>query len=102
MYNWKKMLKYTGLSLATMTLLAACGNGGEGNEGATDGDSATGDQEITDEEVNLEVWLTPQWQGVYSPDEDGADYDSFFLEAAELYTEENPNVNIEVQVIPGD
>lgn len=95
MLNWKKMSKYAGLTLAA-TLLAACGNGAEeGESGAVDG-------EITDEEVSLEVWLTPQWQGVYSPDEEGADYDSFFLEAAELYTEENPNVNIDVQVIPSD
>lgn len=98
MKNWKKIAKYAGVSLATVTLLAACGNDG----GSTEGETAGSNGEITDEEVNLEVWLTPQWQGVYSPDEEGADYDSFLLEAAKLYNEENPNVNIDVQVIPSD
>lgn len=97
MKNWKKILKYAGVSLATLSLLAACGNGTD-EDGSAEGEAG----DITEEEVDLEVWLTPQWQGVYSADEDGADYDSFFLEAAELYTEENPNVNIDVQVIPGD
>jgi len=98
MKNWKKVLKVAGISLASMVLLAACG--GEQDSGASEGEGATG--EITEEEVDLEVWLSPQWQGVYSPEEEGADYDSFFVEAAELYTEENPNVNIDVQVIPSD
>jgi multiple sugar transport system substrate-binding protein len=93
MKNWKKIAKFAGITLASVTLLAACGN---------EEDAATGEEEITDEEVNLEVWLTPQWQGVYSPSEEGADYDSFFAEAADLYTEEHPNVNIDVQVIPSD
>ena len=93
MKNWKKIVKYVGITLVSVTLLAACGN---------EEDSATGDGEITDEEVNLEVWLTPQWEGVYSSNEEGADYDSFFVEAADLYTEEHPNVNIDVQVIPSD
>lgn len=101
MKNWKKVLKYGGVTLASVVLLAACGNEtGNGDGDAVEGDAGNG--EITDEEVDLEVWLSPQWQGVYSPDEEGADYDSFFLEAAELYTEENPNVNIDVQVIPSD
>lgn len=91
--NWKKMFKYAGVTLSSLAILAACG-------GET-ADAPDGVEEITDE-VNLEVWLTPQWQGVYSPEEDGADYDSFLLEAARLYNEENPNVNIEVQVIPSD
>lgn len=99
MKNWKKMFKYAGVTFASLALLAACGGD---TEGTPDGSADGGDVEITDEEVNLEVWLTPQWQGVYDADEEGADYDSFFLEAAKLYNEEHPNVNIDVQVVPGD
>lgn len=55
-----------------------------------------------DDKVELEVWLTPQWEGVYSANEEGADYDSFLKEAARQYTEENPDVTIDVQVIPSD
>lgn len=103
MKNWKKVLKFGGVTLASTLLLAACGDDAadEGDTGTETGDG-TEEVAVTDEEVSLEVWLTPQWQGVYSPEEDGADYDSFFLEAAELYMADNPNVNIDVQVIPGD
>ena len=99
MKNWKKMFKDAGVTLASLAILAACGGD---TEGTPDGSADGGEVEITDEEVNLEVWLTPQWQGVYDAHEDGADYDSFFLEAAKLYNEEHPNVNIDVQVVPGD
>lgn len=93
--NWKKMWKIGGLTAATL-LLVACGND------AADETDSSDDAEETTEEVSLEVSLTPQWKGVYSADEEGADYDSFMLKAAEMYTEENPNVSIDVQVIPGD
>ncbi len=94
--NLKKMLKIGGIATAGL-MLAACGNDAED----TAVDEETGAEEIT-EDVDLEVVLTPQWKGVYGADEEGADYDSFFLEAAELYMAEHPNVNIDVQVIPSD
>lgn len=50
----------------------------------------------------IEVWLTPQWKGVYNADEKGADYDSFFKKAAKMYEEEHPGTKINVQVVPGD
>lgn len=53
-------------------------------------------------EVTLEIWTTPQWKGVYSADEEGADYDSFLKKAAEEFKKEHPNVTINVTVIPGD
>ncbi|MDN6730830.1 MAG: extracellular solute-binding protein [Atopostipes suicloacalis] len=93
--NWKKSWKLGGLAAAAL-FLAACGN-----DGVEDTDS-TGDAEEVTEDVSLEVALTPQWKGVYDADEEGADYDSFLKEAADLYMEENPNVSIDVQVIPGD
>lgn len=98
MKNWKKMMKFAGVSLASMALLTACGGESEADKSGEDVDVS----DLGDEEVDLEVWLTPQWQGVYDASEDGADYDSFFKEAAKLYMEENENVNIDVQVIPGD
>lgn len=58
--------------------------------------------EITNEPVELEVWLSPQWRGVYSADEEGADYDSFLVEAARLYNEQNPNVQIKVENVASD
>lgn len=64
--------------------------------------SESKDQPDAAEELNLNLWLTPSWKGVFSADEEGADYDSFFKEAARRYNELHPNVNINVEVIPGD
>lgn len=56
-----------------------------------------------EEKTTLSIWLTPQWQGVFSSDEEGADYDSFLRYAAQRFTQEiNSNVEIEVQVITGE
>ena len=58
---------------------------------------------VSGERMELTVWLTPSWKGVFSGDEPGADYDSFFVEAGKRYTENvNPNVTVKVEVIPGD
>ena len=52
--------------------------------------------------ITIDIWLSPQWKGVYSPNEEGADFDSFLKKAAEEFKKENPNVTVNVQVIPGD
>ena len=83
------------LSLGAVALsLAACGGG----QKKTDSSKS----EKVNDKVSVEVWLTPQWKGVYSPNEDGADYDSFLKTAAEKYEKEHPNVDIKVQVIPSE
>lgn len=58
--------------------------------------------DITEDPVTLNLWLTPQWKGVFSGGEEGADYDSFFKEAARRYNELHPNVTINVEVVSGD
>ena len=73
------------LSLGAVALsLAACGGG----QKKTDSSKS----EKSNDKVSVEVWLTPQWKGVYSPNEEGADYDSFLKTAAEKYEKEHPNV----------
>ncbi|MGM0209014.1 multiple sugar transport system substrate-binding protein [Enterococcus sp. DIV0421] len=74
------------------TTLAACGGG----------NSAKSDDKNKQEATELDVWLSPQWKGVISPEEEGADYDSFFKKAAEMYNEKHPDVKINVEVIPGE
>lgn len=86
----KKILGSLVLFSSVGLFLAGCGSGGSKEKEQTDG------------AVDVEVWLTPQWKGVMSASEEGADYDSFFKEAAKRYNEENPDVNIKVQVIPGE
>ncbi|WEG72597.1 ABC transporter substrate-binding protein [Vagococcus intermedius] len=81
------------LALTTsVLLLGACGKG-ENKKSATGKDQ---------EAITLEMWLTPQWKGVLDDKEEKADYDSFFKEAAKRYEEKNPNVHVNVQVIPGE
>ncbi|MET3556920.1 multiple sugar transport system substrate-binding protein [Streptococcus rupicaprae] len=86
----KKILSFLTISALA---LAGCSSGSSGSKEAS--------KEV--EKANeIEVWLTPQWKGTYEASEEGADYDSFLKTAAELYKEENPDVNIKIQVIPGD
>ena len=92
--NWERTLKLGGVTAATL-LLVACGSKDSEDANVSEGGEVT-------EDVSLEVVLTPQWKGVYDANEDGADYDSFLRKAADLYMEENPNVDIDVQVIPSD
>ncbi|MGC3362499.1 extracellular solute-binding protein, partial [Enterococcus faecalis] len=88
----KKLLSLLSL-VAVVLSLAACGGGGK-RAGSKNGNS--------NEKVSVEVWLTPQWKGVYSSNEAGADYDSFLKAAAEKYEKDHPNVDIKVQVIPSE
>lgn len=87
----KKFFSFAAAILSVGVLVSGCGNDSK--------EEAAGS---SDEKVQLELWLTPQWKGVQDASEDGADYDSFFKKAAEEYTKENPNVEIDVQVIPGE
>lgn len=56
------------------------------------------------EQVEISLWLTPQWKGVMDASEDGADYDSFFKYAAEKFAAqyEEYDVKVDVQVVAGD
>lgn len=76
--------------VAAMLLATGCGKSGKQDTGQKD------------DKLTLEMWLTPQWKGVMDASEEGADYDSFFKEAAKRYEEKNPNVKVNVQVIPSE
>lgn len=78
-------------------LLAACG-GDDNNNNSNE--ASNGDKE----QVEISVWLTPQWKGVLDASEEGADYDSFFKHAAERFKEEYDkyDVDVDVEVIAGD
>nr|WP_245249781.1 extracellular solute-binding protein [Vagococcus allomyrinae] len=74
---------------SSVLFMAGCGKTDKKADGESD-------------KVTLELWLTPQWKGVMDASEEKADYDSFFKEAAKRYEADNPNVKINVQVIPGE
>lgn len=87
----KKVLSLiTASIMATSILFAGCG-------------TKSKEPTVSDNKpVKLTLWLTPQWKGVMSPTEQNADYDSFFKYASEKFTKENPNITVDVQVIPAD
>lgn len=104
MKNMKKTLAML-LALCMMLALCACGGGSDTqtpSDTSASSNANTSNEGSNDAPVSLTLWLTPQWKGVFSGDEEGADYDSFFKEAAKRYNELHPNVTISVEVIPGD
>ncbi|MEO4053048.1 extracellular solute-binding protein [Solibacillus sp. CAU 1738] len=88
--------RFLTISLAivlVLSILAGCtGSGGSSKDSASNG------------EVEIKVWLTPQWKGVLDASEDGADYDSFFKHAAKRFSEEykDHKVKVTVEVVAGD
>ena len=106
----KKRVRLAAVGMAAAMILGACSSAGGSGEtkqeagnaqtegqpsgGSSSGGSSAGGTELT-------VWLTPQWKGVFSGTEEGADYDSFFKEAAKRYMESHPDVTIKVEVIDG-
>lgn len=95
------MMKKLGLMFLSLVLvsimLSACG------DSETEGNGGDGEVDSKDE-VTISLWLTPQWRGVVSSDEEGADYDSFFKHAAERFAEEYDkyDVNVQIEVIAAD
>ncbi|OOC59178.1 ABC transporter substrate-binding protein [Paenibacillus ihbetae] len=95
----KRFLAMFTASVMMLALLAACGGKDSGTSGGSDKNAANGK-----ENVEISLWLTPQWKGVYDASEENADYDSFFKAAAEKFAEQYDkyNVKVNVQVIAGD
>ncbi|MFD2332406.1 ABC transporter substrate-binding protein [Cohnella sp. GCM10020058] len=97
----KRMLAVVPAVALSMAMLAGCGNdvkSGEASSGASGGAGAGKDK------VEISVWLTPQWKGVYDATESDADYDSFFKAAADKFVKQYDkyDAKINVQVIAGD
>ncbi|GIP40172.1 hypothetical protein J31TS4_34520 [Paenibacillus sp. J31TS4] len=85
-------------SVMALSVLAACGSKDSASGGST-GTGANGK-----ENVEISLWLTPQWKGVFDASEPNADYDSFFKKAAEKFAQQYDkyNAKVKVQVVAGD
>lgn len=92
----KRMLSLLMVMLLGALLLAACSGDSDSSDSSDGGSSG--------DKVEISLWLTPQWKGVFDSTEDGADYDSFFQYAAERFEEEYDkyDVDIHVEVIASD
>lgn len=91
----KRFLALTATVVLVLSILAGC----TGKDPVkSNGDAKSKDQ------VEISVWLTPQWKGVMDPTEEGADYDSFFKYAAEKFSKQykDYDVKVDVQVVAGD
>lgn len=88
----KRFFSLTMVLVLVMGVLTGCGS--------KDTPKADGDKD----KVEISVWLTPQWKGVLDDSEEGADFDSFFKEAAKRFEEEykEHDVKVNVEVIAGD
>jgi multiple sugar transport system substrate-binding protein len=84
------------LALASIVLVG-CSDKDKGSKGSEKGEGGK-------DKVQLTLWLTPQWEGVLDAAEDGASYDSFFKHAAERFSEEykEHDVDIKVEVVASD
>lgn len=92
----KRFIKMFVLLLISSVLIVGCSSNksnDSGKKGSKDGDT-----------VEISVWLTPQWKGVFDSNEDGADYDSFFKYAAEKFEKQydKHKVKVNVEVIASD
>ncbi|GFN30022.1 ABC transporter substrate-binding protein [Paenibacillus xylaniclasticus] len=101
MFNKSKRLTTITSLMLVIALLAGCSGGksaGTAEDKGTDG-TANGKKK-----VELALWLTPQWKGVFDATEPKADYDSFFKYAADKFSKQYDkyDVKVNVQVIAGD
>lgn len=81
-----------------LTAAAGCSNSGGSGENSQPADSSKtlegNSQAASGEPVEIEIWTVPDWKGVYSSDEEGADYLDFLNFVAEEFHKENENVTI--------
>ncbi|WP_316568911.1 extracellular solute-binding protein [Neobacillus sp. YIM B06451] len=90
----KRFVALTSAAVLGLGLLAGC-------TGTKDKEAASGDSK---KPVEISVWLTPQWKGVFDATEEGADFDSFFKYAGEKFSEQykDREVKVNVEVVAGD
>lgn len=85
------------ISLVFIVLAGCSDNKDKDSKGSEKGENGK-------EKVELSLWLTPQWEGVLDASEEGASYDSFFKHAAERFSDEYDeyDVDIKIEVVASD
>ncbi|GMK40217.1 ABC transporter substrate-binding protein [Paenibacillus sp. CCS19] len=100
MFNNRKRMSTIASFLLVIALLAGC----SGKSANTDTSQSEGGRESGKKKVEIALWLTPQWKGVFDATEPDADYDSFFKYAADKFAKQYDkyDVKVNVQVVAGD
>lgn len=100
MFNNRKRMSTIASFLLVIALLAGC----SGKSATTDTSQDEGNKTSGKKKVEIALWLTPQWKGVFDATEPDADYDSFFKYAADKFAKQYDkyDVKVNVQVVAGD
>jgi ABC-type sugar transport system, periplasmic component len=100
MFNNRKRMSTIVSFLLVIALLAGC----SGKSANTDASQNEGSQASGKKKVEIALWLTPQWKGVFDATEPDADYDSFFKYAADKFAKQYDkyDVKVNVQIVAGD
>lgn len=100
MFNTRKRMTTIASFLLVIALLAGC----SGKSTGTDASQNEGGKASGKKKVEIALWLTPQWKGVFDATEPDADYDSFFKYAADKFAKQYSkyDVKVNVQVVAGD
>jgi multiple sugar transport system substrate-binding protein len=94
----RKIISKTVALFMAMTLvfsLSACNS----SSGKTSTSSTA--SKYSTKNITLNVWMTPEWKGVFSPTEANAADGDFLKYAGAQYTKLHPNVTVNVTVIAG-
>ncbi|MBD3922452.1 extracellular solute-binding protein [Paenibacillus sp. PR3] len=100
MFNNCKRMSTIASFLLVIALLAGC----SGKSADTDTSQNEGSKASGKKKVEIALWLTPQWKGVFDATEPDADYDSFFKYAADKFAKQYDkyDAKVNVQVVAGD
>jgi len=92
---------FSKLLMLCLVLVLAAGCGAKENGAQESGPANSG---TAKKKVEIALWLTPQWKGVFDAAEANADYNSFFKYAAEKFAKQYDkyDVKVNVQVVAGD
>ncbi|EFM08767.1 extracellular solute-binding protein family 1 [Paenibacillus curdlanolyticus YK9] len=95
-----KRLSTVASFLLIIALLAGCSS----NSASSGTDKGADTAASGKKKVEIALWLTPQWKGVFDATEADADYDSFFKYAADKFAKQYDkyDVKVNVQVVAGD
>lgn len=102
----KQLAKIVVMALVLALIVGCSSNSGNANpqQGSVNHNGSGGSGDVSKDKVEISLWLTPQWKGVFDSSEDGADFDSFFKYAAEKFIDqyEKYDVTVNVEVVAGD
>lgn len=94
-------LALAGVLAASMTACGGSPGGQTSSAGASAAGASSGSGTISSKQMTLNLWMTPQWKGVFDQTEKGAADGDFFRYVGGEYSKIHPNVKVNVTVLSG-